>query len=366
MKRVLFLADCNSAHTFKWVTHLAEAGMEIGVFSFNECPEGKYDKYPTVQIFNPFVVQQNVFSSTFFQKVVYLKALSYLKPVIQFFKPDIIHAHYATSYGLLGARCGFRPFFISVWGSDVMHFPEKSLLHKSVLKKNLREADLILATGHGLKAVTEKYTGKEIKVIPFGIDINKFKSTRTPFSNANVTITLGIVKTLEKVYGIEILLQAFKVLFESDAQKKYRLLLVGDGSKRNEYETYVAEHGLSEFVEFTGKVDEEKVIECHNRIDIFVTLSIHESFGVSLAEAMACSRPVVATKTIGFTEIIDSEENGLLVDVNSVTQVVHAVQSLVSDQSKAIQMGKNGRKRVAEKFDLKSNITEMISVYNSY
>ena len=121
--KILLLADANSSHVQKWAIGLVNLGVEVALFSFNRA---QYDWYSQVK--NLHIVYQpeaNSDSISVFQKLGYLLHLSRLKKAIDLFRPDIIHAHYASSYGLLGALSNFHPFLISVWGSDVYNFPEK-------------------------------------------------------------------------------------------------------------------------------------------------------------------------------------------------------------------------------------------------
>src|SRR5690606_14490213 len=107
-------------------------------------------------------------------KLNYLKAYRQVKRIIREFKPDILHAHYASSYGLIGALSSFHPFVLSVWGADIYNFPHISPLHNAIIRYNIRKADMILSTSKIMKTETMKYTPKEIVVTPFGIDIEKF------------------------------------------------------------------------------------------------------------------------------------------------------------------------------------------------
>ena len=139
MKRILFLADVNSAHTRKWAVSLAEKGFTIGIFSLGE-PESDWYKGKNISVFSAEIGKRK-FSSVSFSKISYLKSVPYVKKIIRKFKPDILHAHYATSYGIIGVCTGFHPYIISAWGSDVMDFPNKSFLHKLILKRILSKAD---------------------------------------------------------------------------------------------------------------------------------------------------------------------------------------------------------------------------------
>ncbi len=145
-------------------------------------------------------------------KIEYVKALPALKQAIKAFQPDVVHAHYATSYGMLGASSGFHPLIISVWGSDIYEFPIKSFLHKSFLKRNLRKADYIWSTGEAMAKEASKYTSKNIDITPFGIDLNAFKPMNVKSLFNDEDIVIGTIKSLESNYRIDLLIGAFEIL----------------------------------------------------------------------------------------------------------------------------------------------------------
>ena len=119
---------------------------------------------------------------------------------------DILHAHYASSYGLLGALANFHPFILSIWGADIFSFPKKSFLHRYIFNFNLRVADKILSTSQIMAKEIKKYTNKEIIVTPFGIDINTFKpGNKVDKIKGEFDFIIGTIKGLEEIYGIEYL-----------------------------------------------------------------------------------------------------------------------------------------------------------------
>jgi len=107
-------------------------------------------------------------------KSTYLLSIVRFKRVIKKFGCDILHAHSASSYGLLGSLVNFHPYVISVWGNDVYNFPQKSSFYSNLIKYNFKRCDLILSTSKIMAKETSKYSPKGIIVTPFGIDIEKF------------------------------------------------------------------------------------------------------------------------------------------------------------------------------------------------
>src|SRR5579872_6895528 len=118
--RILLLGDGGSAHIQKWVTSLAKKDVEIGIFSLHHFNADVYKYISNITILNNPSYKN---SRSVFTKLNYLTNTGLLKKQIQFYKPQILHAHYATSYGMLGAKTGFKPYVVSVWGSDIYDFP---------------------------------------------------------------------------------------------------------------------------------------------------------------------------------------------------------------------------------------------------
>src|SRR5688572_25038511 len=139
-RRILFLSDIDSSHTRKWAISLHERKFTVAIFSIRKSSTDWFAGYPNISVYDGDGFSKEKFSGSSAGKLDYLKLLPALRKAIAEFKPDIIHAHYATSYGLLGVRTGFHPLIISVWGSDVFEFPRKSILHRYLVKRNLRKA----------------------------------------------------------------------------------------------------------------------------------------------------------------------------------------------------------------------------------
>ena len=101
-----------------------------------------------------------------------LKSLKKANKIVKDFKPNILHAHYASSYGILGYLSKFKPFILSVWGSDIYHFPNKNLLNKFILRLVIKNSDKICSTSSAMKKIIEdEYKRFDVELISFGIDL---------------------------------------------------------------------------------------------------------------------------------------------------------------------------------------------------
>src|SRR5690606_10094576 len=165
----------------------------------------------------------------------YIAAASSVRRLLKAIGPDVVHAHYASGYGTLARLACSAAHILSVWGSDVYKFPRRSWLHRRVLAMNVRAASVVCSTSHAmaqeLKTVVPAVP--DIHVIPFGIDIDVFSPQ--PRQDNEHDVVFGTVKALRHVYGIDVLLKAFKLVLTKIGESGSliglgpRLRIVGGG-----------------------------------------------------------------------------------------------------------------------------------------
>ncbi len=356
--RVLLLADIASGHTEKWARGLAQMGLEVGIFSFNKATFEWYKEIDNIKI----VYQPNdaQVKHKYSNKLRYLNCFKIIKKKIKEFKPDIVHAHYASSYGYLGAYSKFHPFVVSAWGTDVMKFPYEGKIKNKLIKFSLNKADAICATSNTLDFYIKKLVNKPVHVIPFGIDMNLF-SANMEFKSKNKFV-FGAVKSLEKIYNIDVLIKAFAKLHAKHLQTE--LLLVGDGTESSNLKTLVKQLNIESAVTFAGRVPSAKTPECFNKLNCLVNVSQYESFGVSVIEAMACKVPVIVSATGGLMEIVTNEENGLYVNEVNENTTAAAMERILTDKVLTEKLILNGYKQVNENYNWQNNLKAQIEVYN--
>lgn len=356
--KVLLLSDTHSEHTEKWALGLAESNIQVGLFSFNRA---SYDwhHHPNITVF--FEPEKKINAESTLTKLAYLKYVNVLKKIIKHFQPDILHAHYATSYGLVGALSGFHPFIISSWGTDVMKFPDKNFMAKSILKYNFKHADLLCATSHTISNYIAKISPKEVKVIPFGIDAETFKPKKVQSLFEEEDYVIGTIKPLEKLYNQDVLIDAFALI--KAKYPKTKLLIVGSGSVADKLKEQAKNLNLENDIRFTGRVPFSEVSNYYNMMKIMVNISEYESFGVSVVEAMACALPVVVTNVGGLKEVVSSDRVGLKVENATAEETATAIEKLMNDQALYADISKNARQHVLEHYEWQSNLRSMIELY---
>ncbi|MDP3147688.1 MAG: glycosyltransferase [Ignavibacteria bacterium] len=362
--KILLFSDPSSAHTIKWANGLAERGVEVIVFGFSSFDKKNYLENILV-ISSPLISDETKAEpSGSLKKVSYFRLMPELKRILAKEKPDILHAHYGSSYGLIGAFSGFHPYIVSYWGSDLFVFAKKNFVNRYITKLVCSKSNVITVTSDYLAEELKKYSSKTPFIIPFGIDLNKFLFKQRSIDDAE-TIVIGIVKLFKDIYGIKILLNAFDIVLKKYKTKKVKLLLVGDGEKRSEYEQIVAKYGISNSVEFAGLVQPKDIMEYYDKIDLAVFPSYDESFGVALIEAMACGIPVIASNIPAFKEIFKDGDVGDLIlshDKEAFAErIIYYLENAYYYKRKHSQT----RVHVEKYYSLHENISKMKKVYET-
>ncbi|QOR66277.1 glycosyltransferase [Cytobacillus suaedae] len=350
--RVLLLAPSKSIHTHKWALFYKKQGIEVKVVTFA-------DHYSEE---NAKEVETYVLPKLFPGKLSYISSVFALKKQLATFKPDILHAHYVSSYGFVGALANYHPFYVSVWGRDIYQFPQQNPINKRIVEFTLQKADVICSTSHVMAGETRKYINVPIEVTPFGVDLQKFKPIAS-VNNNNDTVTIGTVKALSDKYGIADLIKAFSLVHANN--KHTNLLIVGDGPQRTEYEQMVEQLGLKDVTTFTGRVPNDEVPTYINKIDIFAVPSTEnsESFGVAAVESMACGVPAVVSNVGGLPEVVKEGKTGFVVPKEDPEALAVKFTTLIEDAELRKRMGEAGIEHVKENYNWTENANGMLELY---
>jgi len=338
-----FIAPASVIHTIKWVNGLAGEGFKVHLIT---------QHLPTESIHSDVSVHLLPVKNGL---GYFLNAIA-LNRLIKTISPDLINVHYASGYGTLANLSQIKPYYLSVWGSDVYEFPHQNILNKILIKLNLKKAKHIFSTSNAMADQVRQLIGKDarVSVTPFGVDMNQFKSTSTILSSTKVTI--GIVKRLEQKYGIDVLIKSFSQVLshyqqnDKSVANKLQLLIVGDGSQKNEYKKLVNNLGLASYCTFKSAIPNEAVPAVIDTIDIFAVCSRIESFGVAAIEASACNRPCIVSNVGGLPEVVSNNQTGIIVKSESVSEFSRAMIYLIDNPKIAIEFGLQARKFVESQY----------------
>lgn len=356
--RILFLGDINSPHFQKWVLALAKSGTIVGIFSFNN---SKVEWWLSEQNIIFWKQSKRKQSNTLFGKLSYITLLPQLLYCINKFKPTILHAHYASSYGLIGALTFFKPYIVSVWGSDVINFPKQNKISELIIKFVLWRATKICVSSTLLQLEVKNYTQKPSTIIPFGIDLTIFNTNK--LKNTSRYFTFGCIKHFEEIYNIDKVVEAFYLLVKRHTHYALRLTLVGGGSMKKVVEKRVYDLGMSEHVEFIGSIQHKFIPYYLNTFNALINISEYESFGVSIAEAMACKVPVIISNIDGFKDLVPDSRNAFISNSTSVEDILKAMETCLLNTKQRNEAVIRSYNLVRQNFNLIHNLNQMNAVY---
>ncbi len=360
---VLLVGAGNSIHLQRWANGLVQAGCGVACATVHApLPQG-WDARVALHRLQPSGAVGYLLAVPALRRLV--------RRLIQQGRLDLVHAHYATGYGLLATLATLAtladrpPRLVSVWGSDVDEFPHHSPLHAWLLRRILLQADALAATSQALVRRVQQLlpAAPPLFVTPFGVDTHHFVPSAPAASDPQQFI-IGTSKGLASTYGIDILLRAFAQLPACAPDgRRLQLRLLAGGPQRAEYEALCQNLGQQHRTAFVGGIPHSQMPLALQQMDIFVAPSRQESFGVSVLEASACERPVVASHVGGLPEVVQHGVTGLLVPPGDVQALASALAQLVQDAPLRQAMGAAGRRLVQQHYSWPTCVATMMAVY---
>ncbi|MBI2178075.1 MAG: glycosyltransferase family 4 protein, partial [Candidatus Tectomicrobia bacterium] len=169
---------------------------------------------------------------------------------------------------------------------------------------------------------------------------------------------VGSVGRLDPIKGHGLLIQAFALL--GDRHPGARLILIGEGEKREEYQALARELGVAEGVRFMGWRDD--VGDLLEELDLFAFPSRNEGMGRAAVEAMAAGLAVVAARTGGLPAVVREEETGLLVPPGDAAALSAAIGRLLARPEERRAMGEAGR-RLAQAYSAERMCEKIEALY---
>jgi phosphatidylinositol alpha-mannosyltransferase len=216
-----------------------------------------------------------------------------------------------------------------------------------------------------------KYIGRyfpaEYKIIPNGIDFKRFSTELPPIKGLrDGKLNILFVGRAEKRKGLNYLLQAYRKIKQELPQT--RLIVVGPGN-RQKYEPAVKRMKLDDVI-FTDYVPNEELPAYYQSADVFCAPATGgESFGIILLEAMAASRPIVASDIEGYASVMSQGIEGLMVPPKDVTALAKALLELLKDEPGRREMGLRGQRK-SENYswpNVAKTVNEYyLSIYNKF
>ena len=335
---------------------LANKGYEVHFISSNLPAR--------LDITNPniFFHKVNVQTYPLFQYQPYDIALSsMIYRVVNLYKLDLLHAHYAIPYAyaaftakqMLKEEGKDIPLVTTLHGTDITLVGQHPS-YKHAVEFSINQSDTITSVSESLKKDTLQIFNikKEIKVITNFIDNTEFddfnECSRRQFATDDEKILIH-VSNLRPVKRIEDVLEIFK---DVEKHVKSKLIIIGEGPDMEKVNGFLEENpNLINKIRLLGKVNDlYRILQLS---DVFLLPSEQESFGLAALEAMAAHTPVISSNAGGIPEVNIQGETGYLAEIGNVKAMSNYAIKLLSN-NELLQEMKNNAKKQAIKFDLKN------------
>src|SRR4051812_14431523 len=289
--------------------------------------------------------------------------------VVKRLAPDVIHAHdphgvamasLALSLGAGSAKAGRAPALVASRRVDF------HLRGNSFSRWKYRQVDCFIAASEAIRQmlVGDGVPGQQTVTVHEGIDVRHVLAA--PPVNVHETFFLphgapvvGNVAALVPHKGQRYLIDAAHLVVQQ--LPDVRFIILGEGELREHLEKQVREHHLEKHVWLPGfRTD---VLGCIKAFDLFVMSSVTEGLGTSLLDAMAASRPIVATRAGGIPEIVEDGVHGLLVPPRDAQALADAILRALTDAELRGRLGNAGFTRVNERFTVERMVAATAAAY---
>ena len=287
------------------------------------------------------------------------------------FQPEIVHNHMyrAEVVGtraalLLGEKGCRRPAIISTVHSSRVRCTED----RQTLRRLTPLMDRLIVVS---RAIDHKIREEGRAVVPIsliynGVDLQRYNHQQ-PCCTLHDEYLLpadaqivGVVARLEAEKGHRTLLEAWPLVLAEVPSA--RLLIIGEGSERDSLEAQVASLGIEDRVVFTGRREDVPAVTA--ALDVAVLPSYREAQGLSVLEAMALGRPVIASRVGGIPEMIEDGVSGLLVEPHDCDALAAGIVRLLTDHPLADMIAHRGHELVHDRFCIELMVHSISDLYD--
>ena len=289
--------------------------------------------------------------------------------VLKRLQPDVIHAH--DPHGVAMASIALS---MGGWGDGggpplvAARRVDFHLKGNSFSRWKYRQVDCYISASEAIRRMllADGVAPERVVTVHEGIDVEHVAAI--PPVNVHETFWLphhapvvGNVAALVAHKGQRYLIEAAHLVVKQIPDARF--LILGEGELREHLEHLVKEHALEKHVLLPGfRTD---VIGCIKGFDLFVMSSVTEGLGTSLLDAMACERPIVATRAGGIPEIVEDTVSGLLVPPRDHHALADAIVVALKDDALRARMAAAGAARVRERFTVDRMVAETAAVYET-
>ncbi len=326
------LGDANSVHVRRWAAEMRPRGFRVSLVTARPEPIDGVEQ----RVLAPVARSRD-----------WLWRVGEARRHVAALAPDLVHAHYVTSYGYLAARIGRHPLVMTAWGSDILVTPRDSAAMRWLTGWTLRRADLVTGDSLDLVAEIERYRPRgRVRQIHWGADLSRFQ----PGDDAAKTgFQIVSLRSWDDNYRIDAIVDAVALLARRLPGAGVHLHLLGGGPGEAALRERVRGHGIDTLVSFHGRVGDAAMVAALRASRVSVSVPASDATSVSVLESMACGLPVIATDLPANRQWLDAADGVLLPQAGRealAAALADALQALAADPARAATIGRRNLERM--------------------
>jgi L-malate glycosyltransferase len=362
-RTICYLANAASVHTVRWLNYFADKDWSIHLITWHK-PSAEN---PVLN--SKITVHKIIFAPHY--AALYL-ALPEILFLIAKIRPDILHGHYLSHFGMLaglfGRLTGFKPIIVSAWGSDILIGANG--FKKFLIKQVLKTADCVHCDGSNVERILLEWgvEKKKLNLIRFGVDTLLFSPTIKSQNSTDSLCTISSpfvisTRSLNLLYDVETFIKAIPIVRRVFPEIKY--VIIGQGSEQKNLVKLVHLLGISECTRFLGFIPNYQIPDFLTLSDIYVSTSTSDSgLASSTAEAMSCGVPVIISDVGDNSEWVNEGKNGLIFPVGDSEALASKIIYLLSNSQLKKNIGIAGRQTILNKFSWEKEMAKVDTIYS--
>ncbi len=350
--KICFLGDAGSIHVRRWIEFFRDTGNEVYIISFRKA---------NIDGVKLYYIGDSLNINSDGGNTAYLKKVFTIRRLIKKIKPDLINAHYLTSYGFIGSLVkGKIPFVVSTWGSDILVTPKQNKIYKLLTEFVLKKCDLVTSDSNYMskEIINLKADKYKVLTIPMGVSLSDIDLNHIKEDRSKIFLSM---RTLCDNSNIECILDSFKIV--SEIYTDSRLIITNSGNSEKEVLKHIKELGIEEKVDFMGFINRKKMFELLNEGLSFISIPKSDSTSVTLLESMISGSFPIVSDLPANKEWITNEVNGLILNKFDSDELSKLMIRTIEDKELIKSSRKINRKIIEDRAIWEDNMNTALKEY---
>jgi len=342
--RLCYIVHSQSHFAAPYIDHFARRGHEVHLISFTR------DPLPNAVNHHPLPHDCDPTKSP----LSYVRAIPQVRRLVRAIAPDLLHAHFLTSNGLVATASGFHPLVVSARGSDV-HNSLRHAARRALIRYVVQHADLVNPVSAELaeKVATLGVPAAKTLCLSQGIEASRFDVPRPPRPAGPVRIIC--TRKLHRPYQPETIVAALARLAAEGVE--FRMTFAADGRDLAALRRDVAARGLEARVRFLGGYAAAELPALLADADVYVSASLWDGTSPALLEAMAAGVFPVVSDCPANREWVSGQGDGIFFPPDDVDALVSGLRRAIADPPSWEAARARNQALVRARADRETNLT---------